>query len=336
VAAPATGQSHPVPLSAGDVFKKAGPAVVVISTPSGAFGSGVLVDGSGSVVTNLHVIVGSKAAQVRLANNDTYDDVMVVDVDRARDLAVLKLKAMALAHAELGDSDEVRVGDSVYAIGSPQRLSQTFSQGIVSGFREADGHRMIQTTAPISPGSSGGGLFDAAGRLVGITSSRIVDGENLNFAVPINYVRVLLAGQQSYPLSELATRVPRLMVSRLDLPLLASVYVNAGRDELVLERRGDQVHATFRSRAGSITGNAQLSWNPTLHGFEGSGTTVIRCGTKGGRLEIPVTIEQLFIVEEHGADGARMVRTRWLNPDRIDCARRTATGFAWREELWER
>ena len=151
--------------TATDVFDKNSPAIVTIQTPSG-FGSGVLVDPSGVIVTNLHVIEGDASATVTLANGDIYDDVRVIAVDERRDIVIIKIAGFQLPTVGFGDSDEVVVGEGVYAIGSPQGLDLTISDGIISGKRRDpgdEGSQVLQTTAAISPGSSGGGLFDEDG-----------------------------------------------------------------------------------------------------------------------------------------------------------------------------
>ena len=170
--------------TATDVFDKNSPAIVTIQTPSG-FGSGVLVDPSGVIVTNLHVVEGDASATVTLANGDVYDDVQVIAVDERRDIVIIKIAGFQLPTVEFGDSDGVVVGEGVYAIGSPQGLALTISDGIISGKRRSpgdEGSQVLQTTAAISPGSSGGGLFNENGRLVGITTYRMSGGESLNFA----------------------------------------------------------------------------------------------------------------------------------------------------------
>ena len=115
-----------------------------------------------------------------LPNGDSYEGVQVIDVDPVKDLALVKIKAYKLSVAVMGDSDELVVGQKVYTIGAPKGLEQTLSEGLVSAFRQMQGHRRIQTSAPISHGSSGGGMFDDRGRLVGITAAGIDEAQNLN------------------------------------------------------------------------------------------------------------------------------------------------------------
>lgn len=158
-------------------------------------GSGFVVDASGTIVTNLHVIAGASAVVVKMADGEVYDRVEVVDYDDRRDIAVLKVRPFgALPTVTLGNSDELEVGEQAVAIGNPQGLEHTVSTGVISAVRQAEGFRQIQTSAPISPGSSGGPLFDMHGRVIGITSAAVVaeHSQNLNLAVPINYVKPML------------------------------------------------------------------------------------------------------------------------------------------------
>src|SRR6185312_3806566 len=117
-----------------DLFKKASVSVVTIATPT-AFGSGVLVEASGVIVTNFHVIRGAERATVTLANHDRYDGVEVVDVDARKDIALLKITGFHLPAAEMFDSDQLAIGQQVYAIGAPQGLELTLTAGLVSGIR---------------------------------------------------------------------------------------------------------------------------------------------------------------------------------------------------------
>jgi len=112
------------------------------------------------------------------------------------DLAVLKAEGHSLAHLSVGDSDSVRVGERVIAIGSPLSLETTVSDGIVSAIRKQADGTIFQITAPISPGSSGGVLLDTTGRAIGVTTAYIAEGQNLNFAVPINFAKSLLRSNE--------------------------------------------------------------------------------------------------------------------------------------------
>jgi hypothetical protein len=117
----------------------------------------------------------------------------VLASDKHRDVAIIKAHGTSFRTLAFGDSDRLQVGEEVVAIGSPLSLESTVSNGIVSGIRtvQEGGGKFLQITAPISPGSSGGPLFNMAGEVVGITTSHLRGGENLNFAIPIDDVKYL-------------------------------------------------------------------------------------------------------------------------------------------------
>lgn len=169
---------------------------IVMSDKDGhpiAQGSGFLISKEGHVVTNYHVISNGSSAIVKLPNGAVFAVDGVLVSDRDRDVAVIKAHGNAFRVLNLGDSDRLQVGEEVVAIGNPLSLESTVSNGIVSAIRTDDKEgKFLQTTAPISPGSSGGPLFNMAGDVVGITTSHIKGGENLNFAIPINDVKPLL------------------------------------------------------------------------------------------------------------------------------------------------
>ena len=160
-----------------------------------ALGTGFLVSTDGRIVTNYHVIKGASSAIVKLSDGAFYDVDGVVAFDKARDLAVIKAHGQTFPVVTLGNSDRVQVGEEIVAIGSPLSLESTVSSGIVSGIRtiKEEGGKFLQITAPISPGSSGGPLFNMAGEVVGITTLYLKGGENLNFAIPVNDAKVLLS-----------------------------------------------------------------------------------------------------------------------------------------------
>ena len=178
------------------VIAEVSPSVVLISTyDSSGFalsqGSGVVV-GKNKIITNLHVIHNAAKVEVTDPSGATYTCSGTLAQDPGRDLALLKCE-IPLAPVELGDSDAVAVGDPVVAIGSPRGLQGTVSNGIISGLREFGGVSYVQTSAPTSKGSSGGGLFAMDASLVGITTLIYEDSQNLNLAVPVNYVKDLMS-----------------------------------------------------------------------------------------------------------------------------------------------
>ncbi len=171
-----------------------------------SLGSGVIVDASGLVVTNYHVIEG--ASQVKVALSDKRElDADIVLKDQRSDLAVLRIKGASerFPTLEFANSDELQVGDIVLAIGDPFGVGQTVTHGIVSAVARtqvgnSDYQFFIQTDAAINPGNSGGALVDVNGRLVGINSeiySRSGGSEGIGFAIPANMVRVVVASAES-------------------------------------------------------------------------------------------------------------------------------------------
>jgi hypothetical protein len=161
-----------------------------------AQGSGFFVDKKGKLVTNFHVIEGAATAVAKASNGAFYPVEGILGVDKTNDLAVLKVSGSDFTFLPLGDSDAVQVGDKVLAIGSPLGLEDTISDGLISAIRDMGDVSVFQTTAAISPGSSGGVLLNSKGEAIGITSFQLVSGQSLNFAVPIKYVRPLLKSDQ--------------------------------------------------------------------------------------------------------------------------------------------
>jgi Do/DeqQ family serine protease len=171
-----------------------------------SLGSGVIVDPSGLVVTNNHVIEGADEVKVALADKREFEATLVLK-DARSDLAVLRLKdgREQFPAIELGNSDDLQVGDLVLAIGNPFGVGQTVTHGIVSAVARTqvgitDFQFFIQTDAAINPGNSGGALVDLRGRLAGINTaifSRSGGSQGIGFAIPANMVRVVVASAKS-------------------------------------------------------------------------------------------------------------------------------------------
>ncbi len=161
-----------------------------------SLGSGV-VTAADTVVTNCHVVEGGQRLSVTSASG-TLQKVTVRIADADRDLCELAVAGLQAPRVPLY-TGRLRVGQRVYAIGAPEGLDLTISEGLVSSIREMDGAHYIQTSAPISSGSSGGGLFDVEGRLVGLTAFILAEGQNLNFALPASWITELAARSGSKP-----------------------------------------------------------------------------------------------------------------------------------------
>jgi tetratricopeptide (TPR) repeat protein len=173
-----------------EVFERAAPTVVVVERLDAAdkrngFASGVVV-GPGRVVTSCHAVAGTAAVQVRVGNQRLQSRLEYAD--RERDLCQLEVDELNRRAVRIVPATQLKVGQRVYAIGTPKGLELTLSEGLISSLRPRARSFVIQTSAPMSRGSSGGGLFDDEGRLVGIAAFQYGSGQNLNFAVPASWV----------------------------------------------------------------------------------------------------------------------------------------------------
>lgn len=175
-----------------EVAEQAGPAVVVIQTDAGQ-GSGFIVRADGTLVTNSHVLRDAQTVRVLLPNGEVFQQLHVLATDPSKDLTIARIDAVDLPYLVLGNSNDCRPGQEVLAIGAPIGMDQTVSTGIISSVRILDsGIKVLQTTAPASPGNSGGPLIDSSGAVVGVITFSLIKGQNLNFAIPSNYVRGML------------------------------------------------------------------------------------------------------------------------------------------------
>lgn len=192
-------------LSTKEIVERSKPMIVRIesrvATPDGdrkQYGTGFVVAADGQIATNLHVILGSGDVKVRLADGAEFRARRVVAVDPQRDLAIIDIDAVDLPTAQLGNSDEVSAGDRVVAIGNPLGvLDYTVSDGLISSVRQLEGIKVLQISAPISQGSSGGPLFNPYGEVIGVATLISAEGQNLNFGVPSNYLRPLMSGKEA-------------------------------------------------------------------------------------------------------------------------------------------
>jgi serine protease Do len=203
-----TGKPTLVEKSVRELVNLLGEAVVQVRTPGG-LGSGFIINEDGYLITNFHVIEGETqiSVEVYLQRNGqlertNYKQIRIVALNKFQDLALLKIEdkeAFKFAKVTLGDADNLGVGERVFAIGSPLGFERTVTEGIVSTkTRHFMGDLYLQTTAQINPGNSGGPLFNLRGEVVGVTNMKIVFGEGLGFAIPVDAVKYFLKHRDAY------------------------------------------------------------------------------------------------------------------------------------------
>lgn len=192
------------PLDPNEVFRLASPSVVIVmgmkNSQEGSLGSGVAIR-ENIAATNCHVINAADRLFVQHSDNLFRASIFARDDDR--DVCLLKIEFDKLNPTIIADAGRIQPGDRVYAIGSPRGLEKTISEGLVSGIRWSENGQIIQTSASISKGSSGGGLFDSSGSLVGFTTFFYSDSQNLNFAIPASAAENLLNDTDRRPNSNI-------------------------------------------------------------------------------------------------------------------------------------
>ena len=189
--------------------ERCGPGVVQVRTGAG-LGSGFIIHPEGYLLTNDHVVAGEHEISITVYGEgageiakEQFNKVRIIATSPDMDLALLKIEAegRTFPTVPLGDSDQIRQGQDVFAIGSPLGLERSVSRGIVSlKNREQEGKLYIQTTTQINPGNSGGPLFNLNGQVVGVTNMKIITPgtEGLGFAIPVNSVKFFLANREAF------------------------------------------------------------------------------------------------------------------------------------------
>src|SRR6266404_2220894 len=196
----ATAQTTAPALSGDQVVERVSPSAVSIFVGKGdgqvaGVASGVIIRSDGVILTANHVVKGMREVQVRLKSGEIYDQVELMASDERRDVAALRISAAGLPVLPFGNSASAASGAVVFVVSNAVGLPWTASSGILSATRMADdvpgagsGYRILQFTAPLSPGSSGGVLVDAEARILGIVVGSLSVVQNINFAVPIESV----------------------------------------------------------------------------------------------------------------------------------------------------
>jgi S1-C subfamily serine protease/regulator of sirC expression with transglutaminase-like and TPR domain len=264
------------PRSVEELTERVRKSVAVITSPSrdgrrDALGSGFVISPEGLIATNYHVIGEGRGVRVQLADGRQFEATAVHAFDRQLDLALVKIDAKDLQPLALGDSDAVKQGQSVLALGSPLGFKNSVVAGLVSSVREIDGRKMIQLAIPIEPGNSGGPLVDMQGNVLGILTMKSLVTPNLGFAVTINSLRPLVARPNPIPMSRWLT------IGALD-PHQWKPFLGA----------------RWRQRAGRITveGAGQ--------GFGGRSLCLSQLPVPPGPLELAVAVQ---LNDESGAAG---------------------------------
>lgn len=206
-----------LPASVEKLFEKVRPSVVIITFAGRdggreGQGTGFVVGPNGLIATNLHVLGEARPIHVETADGKRFDVTVIEASDRAADLALVRIGATDLPSLQLGDSEALKEGQPVVAVGNPHGLTHSVVTGVVSGQREINGQQMIQLAIPIEPGNSGGPLLDLEGRVHGLLTMKSQVTANLGFAVPINRLKPLVEKPNPIPIARwlvLGTPDPR-------------------------------------------------------------------------------------------------------------------------------
>lgn len=196
------------PASIKELVDRFGEAVVLVKTPSG-LGSGFIIDDIGHCITNCHVVEKETRITVDIYQKSgnaivekTIGDVEIVALSPFLDLALLKIPSRSdvkFTKVFFGSVDDIRQGDMTFAVGNPEGLTRSVTQGIISNKnRNVSGLLFLQTTTQINPGNSGGPLFNNRGQVIGVTNMKRILSEGLGFAIPINYVKDFLENREAF------------------------------------------------------------------------------------------------------------------------------------------
>lgn len=208
-AAAKTKSPSPRPKTTADLAESIAPSLVKITQigreGTDGIGSGFIVSADGLIATNLHVIGEARRLQVEMHDGKTHDVTAIHATDSHHDLALLQIEAKALKPLPLGDSEKVRQGESVVAMGAPEGLGFSVVQGVLSATREIDGNDMLQVAIPIEKGNSGGPLLNTQGQVIGLLTLKHIKTDNLGFAMPVNALKELIEKPNPVPMSRWLT-----------------------------------------------------------------------------------------------------------------------------------
>ena len=265
-----------------EIAARSMPAIVSIRT-SHTLGTGFIVDKRGLIATNLHVLAGGgPKVVVTLSDGREFLVIELTNGSPERDLAIARIDAEDLPTVPLGDSDAMRAGDPVVAIGHPMGLEGTVSNGLVSAVRAvSDTLTILQISAPIAPGSSGGPIFNDRGEVIGVATAILREGQNLGFGVPANYIKALLKDKDPISIEAFAAATTKpeqqLPAVKRDIPKHA-VAVLGGCSE-------DNVRLIVKSLSEAVQIGAPLydggNFGACYHIYEGAALDLERKLPKG-------------------------------------------------------
>ena len=237
-------------MSVAELTAKVRDSTVVISVMGrdgerSSLGAGFAVAKDGLIATNLHVIGEARPIVVTTADARRFDVTAIYATDQAMDLAVIRVEAKDLKPLELGDSDSIKQGQEVVAIGNPRGLEHSVVSGVISGIRKIDGKPLIQLAMPIEQGNSGGPVLDRRGRVLGLVTMKSVVSENLGFAVAVNALKPLLKKPNPVPIDRWLT-IGALDRNRVDSRCSAATG-GSGRDASWSRANGQRFRRTHAS-----------------------------------------------------------------------------------------
>ncbi|HEX5829857.1 MAG TPA: S1C family serine protease [Gemmatimonadaceae bacterium] len=300
------------PLTTAAIARRALPATatIIVLGAAGdtlAQGSAFFVRGDGVLVTNWHVLRGAARAVVVRENGERFDRVAFVDGDSTVDVALVKVPGRALP-VLTPRADVPAVGERLVTIGSPLGLQQTVSEGIVSARRTVRGREMVQMTAPISPGSSGGAVLDDRGRVFAISTAYREGGQQLNFAVPIRYALGMLRGvTDERPLAEVFAGGRTRAVAGGATPIGARPRAELAPNAASTTNRALVMPPPTRSPRASVDG----TWRIEQH-WSGTGQ---RDGTKDiGFVLARNRVGLLVLAGVHPDGSTAPTRVYWIAP----------------------
>jgi S1-C subfamily serine protease len=215
------------------IARKAFPSVVLLAFDDAngqplTLGSGFFVRRD-IIVTNMHVVEGASSGFAKVVGKEAKHKIVgIAGRDENSDLVLLKVNSSLAPPLALGSSDNVEVGEEVYVVGNPVGLEGTFSQGIISGIRRLGDDSLLQITAPISPGSSGGPVLNSQGQVIGVAVASFRSGQNLNFAIPASYLSRLLKQAEIVrvaPLGPASARKEKSFVASQGDPSIEGVVI---------------------------------------------------------------------------------------------------------------